>query len=111
MVVVGKELPQDHEPPPGEAQPLGNMRASISSLRPKAGPPGLKHPTTHGRDGVESNEETEETVKQQSCENKLETPKSMKRCGTKKTNEKVNVNSGPYSRHRGTTPAAPPNSV
>ena len=68
----GKVSPQSREQSPGEAQQLGNMRASTSSLRPEEGPPGIKHPITHGRDGVESNDdETEEIVKQQNCGNRF----------------------------------------
>ena len=64
MVPEGKVSPQSHGQSPGEAQPLGNMRVSISSLRQEEGPPGIKHPIIHGRDGVEPNKETEEIVKQ-----------------------------------------------
>ena len=54
MDLEGKVSPQSPEQSLGEAQQLGNIRASIPSLRPDEGPPGIKHPTFHGKDGVES---------------------------------------------------------
>ena len=86
----GKVSPQSPEQSPGEAQQLGNMRAYIPSLRLDEGPPGIKHPTFHGKDGVESDKETEGNYEQRNFVNKLETPKHVKQRRTKKTktNEK-----------------------
>ena len=58
MVVFEEISSHDHGQSLGGALPLGQSRAYTHLRRPGEGPPGLENSTIHGRDGVDSDEET-----------------------------------------------------
>ena len=66
------------EQSPGEAQPTSILRAEASSSQIEGGASGVKPSTTHGENGAESNNTTEENVKQRNLGSKLDIPKTSK---------------------------------